>query len=51
MVQEKKRAKRLDDVNRSIARLAERGVIQLPPLGKAKNHLGQTLMDPRRYEL
>lgn len=34
---------RHDDVKRSIARLAERGTIQLPPLAEVKNHLGQTV--------
>ena len=42
---------RHDDVKRSIVRLADRGVIQLPPLAEVKNHLGQTLMDRRYYEL
>lgn len=32
---------RHDDVKRSIARLAERGTIQLPPLAEVRNHLGQ----------
>ena len=32
---------RHDDVKRSIARLAERGTIQLPPMAEVKNHLGQ----------
>ena len=34
---------RHDDVKRSIERLAERGVIQLPPLADVKNHLNQTV--------
>ncbi|QBF27476.1 hypothetical protein EXN22_17960 [Pseudomonas tructae] len=34
---------RHDDVKRSIARLAERGTIQLPPLTEVKNHLGQSV--------
>lgn len=34
---------RHDDVKRSIARLAERGTIQLPPVAEVKNHLGQTV--------
>lgn len=34
---------RHDDVKRSIARLAERGTIQLPPMAEVKNHLGQTV--------
>ncbi len=33
------------DVRRSIERLAERGVIQLPPLAEVKNHLGQTVKE------
>lgn len=32
---------RHDKVKQSIERLAERGTIQLPPLGEVKNHLGQ----------
>ena len=36
---------RHDDVKRSIARLAERGVIQLPPTAEVKNHLGQTVSE------
>lgn len=38
---------RHDDVKRSIARLAERGVIQLPPMAEVKNHLGQTVSEFR----
>lgn len=34
---------RHDDVKRSIERLAERGIIQLPPLADVKNHLNQTV--------
>lgn len=34
---------RHDDVKRSIERLAERGVIQLPPMAGVKNHLNQTV--------
>ena len=34
---------RHDKVKQSIERLAARGVIQLPPLGEVKNHLGQTV--------
>lgn len=34
---------RHDDVKRSISRLAERRVIQLPPLAEVKNHLGQSV--------
>ncbi len=34
---------RHDDVKRSIERLAERGVIQLPPMADVKNHLNQTV--------
>jgi phage regulator Rha-like protein len=34
---------RHDDVKRSIERLAERGVIQLPPLAEVKNHKGQSV--------
>lgn len=34
---------RHDDVRRSIRRLAERGVIQLPPMAEVKNHLGQAV--------
>lgn len=34
---------RHDDVKRSIARLADRGTIQLPPLAEVKNHLGQSV--------
>jgi len=34
---------RHDHVKRSIERLAERAVIQLPPMGEVKNHLGQTV--------
>jgi phage antirepressor YoqD-like protein/phage regulator Rha-like protein len=32
---------RHDKVKQSIERLAERGTIQLPPLGEVKNHIGQ----------
>ncbi|WP_085032327.1 Rha family transcriptional regulator [Ensifer aridi] len=35
--------KRHDKVKQSIERLAERGIIQHPPLGEVKNHLGQTV--------
>ncbi len=35
--------KRHDKVKQSIDRLADRGVIQLPPMGEVKNHLGQTV--------
>jgi hypothetical protein len=38
---------RHDDVKRSIARLADRGVIQLPPMAEVKNHLGQTVTEYR----
>lgn len=34
---------RHDKVKQSIERLSARGVIQLPPLGEVKNHLGQTV--------
>lgn len=34
---------RHDKVKQSIERLAERGTIQLPPLGEVKNHLGQSV--------
>ena len=34
---------RHDHVKRSIERLAERGVIKLPPMGEVKNHLNQTV--------
>ncbi|HDS7133490.1 TPA: phage antirepressor KilAC domain-containing protein [Klebsiella aerogenes] len=34
---------RHDDVKRSIERLAERGVIQLPPMADVKNHLNQSV--------
>lgn len=34
---------RHDKVKQSIERLAARGVIQLPPMGEVKNHLGQTV--------
>jgi phage regulator Rha-like protein len=34
---------RHDDVKRSIRRLADKGVIQLPPTAEVKNHLGQTV--------
>jgi phage regulator Rha-like protein len=35
---------RHDSVKRTIERLAERGVIQLPPLVGVKNHLGQQVL-------
>src|SRR3546814_6059582 len=38
---------RHDDVKRSIVRLAERGVIQLPPMAGVRNHLGQTVQEYR----
>ncbi|SDR52806.1 Rha family transcriptional regulator [Paraburkholderia tuberum] len=38
---------RHDKVKQSIERLAERGVIQLPPMGEVKNHLGQTVAEYR----
>ncbi|WP_395599569.1 Rha family transcriptional regulator [Pseudomonas sp. A1437] len=34
---------RHDKVKQSIERLAERGIIQLPPMGEVKNHLGQSV--------
>lgn len=34
---------RHDDVKRSIERLVERGVIQLPPMAEVKNHLNQAV--------
>lgn len=34
---------RHDNVKRTIERLAERGVIKLPPMGEVKNHLGQSV--------
>lgn len=34
---------RHDSVKRTVERLAERGAIQLPPLGEVKNHLGQSV--------
>ncbi|HAU4370756.1 phage antirepressor YoqD-like protein [Citrobacter amalonaticus] len=34
---------RHDHVKRSIERLAERGVIKLPPMGEVKNHLNQSV--------
>lgn len=34
---------RHDDVKRSIERLADRGVIQLPPMAEVKNHLNQAV--------
>ncbi|WP_319499349.1 phage antirepressor KilAC domain-containing protein [uncultured Cohaesibacter sp.] len=34
---------RHDKVKQSIERLAERGTIQLPPLGEVRNHLGQAV--------
>ena len=36
---------RHDKVKQSIERLAERGVIQLPPLGDVRNHQGQTVSE------
>lgn len=36
---------RHDKVKQSIERLAARGVIQLPPLGDVRNHLGQTVTE------
>ena len=36
---------RHDHVKRSIERLAEKGVIQLPPLEEVKNHLGQMVQE------
>jgi len=36
---------RHDKVKQSIERLAERGVIQLPPMGNVKNHRGQTVSE------
>jgi len=36
---------RHDKVKQSIERLADRGVIELPPLGEVKNHLGQTVAE------
>lgn len=38
---------RHDKVKQSIERLAYRGVIQLPPMGEVKNHLGQTVSEYR----
>ncbi|MGB0467067.1 MAG: phage antirepressor KilAC domain-containing protein [Pontibacterium sp.] len=38
---------RHDKVKQSIERLAARGVIQLPPLGDVKNHLGQAVSEYR----
>ena len=38
---------RHDSVRRTIERLAERAVIQLPPLVEVKNHLGQTVGEYR----
>lgn len=38
---------RHDKVKQSIERLAERGTIQLPPLGEVINHLGQTVQEYR----
>ncbi|MGK0524550.1 MAG: phage regulator Rha-like protein [Pseudomonadales bacterium] len=38
---------RPDKVKQSIERLAARGVIQLPPLGEVKNHLGQSVSEYR----
>lgn len=34
---------RHDDVKRSIKRLAEKGIIQLPPMAEVRNHLGQAV--------
>lgn len=36
---------RHDKVKQSIERLAKRGVIQLPPMGDVKNHLGQVISE------
>lgn len=36
---------RHDKVRLSIQRLANRGVIQLPPMGEVKNHLGQRVAE------
>ena len=36
---------RHDDVKRSILRLSQKGIIQLPPLAEVKNHLGQTVSE------
>lgn len=38
---------RHDSVKRTVERLADRGVIQLPPLVGVKNHLGQTVEEYR----
>lgn len=38
---------RHDDVKRTIVRLAERGVIQLPPMADVKNHRRQTVSEYR----
>lgn len=38
---------RHDKVKQSIERLAERGIIQLPPMGDVKNHKGQTVKEYR----
>lgn len=38
---------RHDHVKRSIERLADKGIIQLPPLEEVKNHLGQTVSEYR----
>ncbi len=38
---------RHDNVKRTIERLAERGVIQLPPLEEVKNRLGQQVVEYR----
>lgn len=38
---------RHDNVKRTIERLADRGVIQLPPLEEVKNHLGQSVEEYR----
>ncbi|AEO00994.1 DNA-binding (Roi) phage protein [Psychrobacter phage Psymv2] len=37
-------ASRHDTVKKSIERIAEKGVIQLPPMTEVKNHLGQSVM-------
>lgn len=38
---------RHDHVKRSIERLADKGIIQLPPMEEVKNHLGQTVTEYR----
>lgn len=38
---------RHDNVKRTIERLSERGVIQLPPMEEVTNHLGQTVIEYR----